>query len=157
MMTCFEGGKLLWGSGGVLKGCQATRVDFCASRPSRGSHSLVDAFGPMVKHFLDLRKQQLFGCRIWFSKRGPVEIAKICETIRSVHSALSDRMYCLIRADYQNLAIGSQFIKLIGSQGHSQIAQPRGEPFQLYSRFVPQRSNRVFTVRTLSMPCCRIV
>ena len=81
--------------GGVPKRNHATRVDFCASRPCRDRHSVIDTLGPVIQHFLDLRQQQLFGCWIWLRKSSPVEIAKVCETICLVHSALSNRV-CVI-------------------------------------------------------------
>lgn len=79
-------------SGGVPKGYRAIRVDVCASKSSRSRHSVRHAFRPAVEHLLDFRKEELLDGWIGLGKRRPIEIAKVCETISLIHSALSSRI-----------------------------------------------------------------
>ena len=69
------------------KGHQAIRVDVCASKPSRSRHSVRHAFRPAVERLLDFPKEELLGGWIGLGERRPIEITKVCETIRLIHSA----------------------------------------------------------------------
>jgi len=78
-------------SGGVPKGYRAIRVGVCTSKSSRSRHSVRHAFRPAVERLLDFRKEELLGGWIRLGERRPIEIAKVCETISLIHSALSSR------------------------------------------------------------------
>lgn len=57
----------------------------------RSRHSVRHAFRPAVERLLDFRKEELLGGWIRLGERRPIEIAKVCETMSLIHSALSSR------------------------------------------------------------------
>src|ERR1700745_366217 len=65
------------------------RVGVCTSKSSRSRHSVRHAFRPAVERLLDFRKEELLGGWIRLGERRPIEIAKVCEAISLIHSALS--------------------------------------------------------------------